>query len=259
MKILLCYSFLLVTAFKSNGQNLLLETTFENVQDIKKWKTELPYSKSFSLSDSFARKGTYSGRFEIGKEDTMIFKGVRAELALSSETENERWYGASILFPESFIVDSVPEVVLQWHSVPDVYNGPISPPVALWIQNNRYKVVMQWASFSGATNKTVEGRKEFDLGEVNAGAWTDWVFHIKYSWQNDGVLEVWKNKTKVISYFGPNSYNDKKLPYFKMGIYKWEWNNSRGKLRSPGATRVAYYDEIRVGNKAATLASVSPK
>ena len=49
----------------------------------------------------------------------------------------------------------------------------------------------------------------------------------------------------------PNSYNDEKYPYFKFGVYKWEWGN-------PATRRVIYFDEVRVGNKNSSYEEVKP-
>ncbi|QMU29615.1 heparin lyase I family protein [Adhaeribacter radiodurans] len=76
------------------------------------------------------------------------------------------------------------------------------------------------------------------------------VYHINFSHESDGVLEVWKNGIKVINYKGPNSYNDKRLPYFKAGIYKRRWYKIE--------KRVVYVDEVRVGTKKATYKDVAP-
>ena len=55
---------------------------------------------------------------------------------------------------------------------------------------------------------------------MERGAWTDWVFHVKWSYGPDGVLEVWKNSQKIVTKSGPNTFNDARGPYMKMGIYK---------------------------------------
>lgn len=242
------------------GVNLLSETTFENASYLNTWHKELPLSSSFRLSDSIARKGIFSARFELGKGDPLDNNGKRAELAMPPETEPERWYGFSQYFPASYASDPLPEIVGQWHATPDPgLTGTISPPISIWNENNHLKLVLQWASKLNAINKTIDGKKEFDLGDLPKGQWIDWAFHIKFSWQGDGILEVWKNKQKVVSYYGSNSYNEQILPYFKIGIYKWPWDDAATAKSSPEQNRVVYYDEIRVGDKTADLDAVSPK
>jgi hypothetical protein len=118
-------------------------------------------------------------------------------------------------------------------------------------------VQVLWAAKAVNTNDTKDGEKKFDLGPVEKGKWNDWVFHINFSYKADGVLEIYKNKVKVLSYYGPNSFNDKVYPYFKIGIYKWGWNGWAS--YSPENKRVLYYDEVRIGNKSANVDEVSPR
>ena len=47
-----------------------------------------------------------------------------------------------------------------------------------------------------------------------------YLVHVKWSNQNDGILEIWKDGEKVVDQKGPNTFNDAKGPYFRMGIYK---------------------------------------
>jgi len=65
-----------------------------------------------------------------------------------------------------------------------------------------------------------------------------------------------EEQQKILSYYGPNSFNDKYLPYFKIGIYKWGWKGWAG--YSPEEKRVLYYDEVRIGNRHANMQLVSP-
>ena len=96
-----------------------------------------------------------------------------------------------------------------------------------------------------------------DLGPVDKNKWNDWVFHIRFSYKSDGILEIWKNKVKVFSMSGPNSFNDQHYPYFKIGIYKWGWNGWAS--YSPEDKRVLYVDEVRIGNRNSNLNEVSPR
>jgi len=189
--------------------NLLLESTFEDKSCFDKWTKEICRDEAVTISTQVARKGKSSARFEFTKADVLNHKGyVRAELRLENEVESERWYGFSNFLPADFESDPLPEIIAQWHEVPDWDLGEEwrSPPVSLAIKEDHYYIKILWAAAQVNTNKTKDGEKEFDLGPVDKNKWNDWVFHIKFSYKADGILEVWKNKKKVLEHSGPNFF-----------------------------------------------------
>jgi hypothetical protein len=242
-----------------DDDSLLLHCTFEAPADFDKWTKETCRPGSLYISKLVARKGKAAARFEFTKADVLEFKGqVRSELRLGSEQENERWYGFSNYLPRDFVADPLAEKIAQWHEIPDRELGENwrSPPISLGIENDRFYVQILWAAAAVNTNDTKDGNKKVDLGPVEKAKWNDWVFHIRFSYKEDGLLEIWKNKEKVFNYAGPNCYNDLRLPYFKIGIYKWGWKGWAE--YSPEDKRVLYYDEVRIGNYKADLQTVSP-
>ena len=82
------------------------------------------------------------------------------------------------------------------------------------------------------------------------------MFHVKWSHKSDGLLEVWKDGKLVVRKTGPNTYNDKRGPFLKMGIYKPQWK-SKPEL-SKVTKRVIYFDEVRVGDASASYEDVVP-
>lgn len=242
------------------GINVTLVSTFEDASDFKKWEKEICRSSALQISSEVpARKGKYSARFEFAKTDVLNYKYIRAEIRQKSFAEPEKWYGFSNYLPGDFVTDPLAEKIAQWHDMPDWHLGESwrSPPISFGIINGRYYLHIMWAATAVNTNYTKGGEKRVDLGPVDKMKWNDWVFHIKFSYMNDGILEVWKNKVKVFSLYGPNSFNDKAYPYLKIGIYKWGWDGWAS--YSPENKRVLYYDEIRIGNKYSNLNEVSPQ
>ena len=77
------------------------------------------------------------------------------------------------------------------------------------------------------------------------GVWHDFVYHIKWSYKDDGFVEGWLNGKKIIDYRGPVGYNDDQGIYFKIGVYRNESEK----------TYVIYHDEYRRGN---SFAEVDP-
>jgi len=238
-----------------------LYSSFEAETDFNKWIKEICRPTALQISSAVpARKGKYAARFEFAKSDVLNYnKYVRAEIRQSSDADQEKWFGFSNYLPGDFVTDQLAEKIAQWHEVPDWDLGENwrSPPISFGIENGRYYLQVLWAAAAVNTNDSKDGEKKVDLGPVDKMKWNDWVFHIKFSYKSDGILEIWKNKVKVFSLYGPNSFNDKVYPYFKIGIYKWGWNGWAS--YSPEDKRVLYYDEVRIGNKSANLNSVSPQ
>jgi hypothetical protein len=93
------------------------------------------------------------------------------------------------------------------------------------------------------------------------GKWVDWVFHVKWSWHDDGLVEVWKDGDLVGAKKGPNCANDVKGPQTAFGVYKWPW-----KVNGPGSgsclsslvERLIYVDEFRVGGAKSKYNEVAP-
>jgi hypothetical protein len=246
---------------QSTGQDLLFETTFEDASAFNGWSKEICRPSALTISSEVTpRKGKGVARFELLKSDVTNYNGFcRAEIHRESEADAERWFAFSNYLPADFVTDPMAEIIAQWHEIPDWDKGENwrSPPISFGIQNGRYYVKILWAAAPVNTNDTKDGEKDVDLGPVDKSQWNDWVFHIRYSYKSDGILEIYKNKVKIFTLNGPNSFNDENYPYFKVGIYKWAWNGWAS--YSPESKRVLYYDEVRVGNKNANLDEVSPK
>ena len=85
--------------------------------------------------------------------------------------------------------------------------------------------------------------------------WTDWVVHARWSFRDDGLLEIWKDGEKIIEQHGPNTYNDQRGMYFKIGIYKPPWDKP---VKSDVDRRVVVHDEIRIAGPGARYADVAP-
>jgi hypothetical protein len=245
----------------SNGQNLVLYSAFESSTDFSKWSEEICRPTALTISSEIpARKGKSSARFEFAKSDVTNYNGyVRAEIHQDSPPDAENWYGFSSYLPTDFVADPMAEKIAQWHEIPDWDLGENwrSPPISMGIQNDHYNLQILWAAAKVNTNDTKDGEKDIDLGPVDKGKWNDFVFHIKFSYKSDGILEIFKNKVKIFSLYGPNSFNDENYPYFKVGIYKWTWNGWAN--YSPESKRVLYVDEVRIGNSKSNLNEVSPQ
>lgn len=254
----------------AQNKKLIFESTFEDAGAIGRWPgNEKGYPESITLTDSIFRAGHTAARFMLRDTDKLVANGKRAELKINSEPKikADRWYGFSNFLPADYTLDADPEIVAQWHEIPDFNLGETwrVPPIALSTKNGHWFLHIEWATQPINTNYTISGLKDIDLGPYDKNVWTDWVFHVRFSWQDDGILKIWKNGKVVFNLNGPNSYNDQNSPYFKIGLYKWVWNSisnntsQKAGLQIQPKTKIIYYDEVRVGNENANYKIVKPR
>lgn len=237
-------------------QGLLFESDFEN-DGLKRWKTS---GNAPSISRGPARAGKRAMRTSLDRrQDRVAYRtevsGPRAKI------DEEYWYGFSIYLPQDYRPDRIWEIVAQWHGVPDFDAGENwrNPIMALSTTNGRWSWVSRW---DAKRNTFASGKREYggthnyDLGPYRKGVWTDWVIHVKWSYGTDGILRVWKNAEPVIDQKGPNAFNDRHGPFFKMGLYKgWRDPDRRSDAVSK---RVLYHDEFRMGGSKSSYDDVAP-
>ncbi|RCH54859.1 hypothetical protein DJ568_10285 [Mucilaginibacter hurinus] len=102
-------------------------------------------------SDTVRFPGSKSLRLEMRYQDYSLLKR-RAEYADSLIKQGERWYGLSIFTPKTYVADTVPEILTQFHAKDqsDPFN---SPNVALQVKNGRYSIRVAWST-DGITKST---------------------------------------------------------------------------------------------------------
>ncbi len=177
----------------------------------------------------------------------------------------EYWYSFRIYFPDDWEFDKSKEIITQWHGNPDFELGENwrNPPVSIAIGKGRaghgknYLLVIRADSKASTPDKYQKNRytfeKKYDLGPLapDFGKWTQWVFHIKWSYEDDGFMTVWKDEENILDVDRlSNCFNDRLGPFWKLGIYKWDWNDPD--FESDIIERVLYYDDIRIGSEKAT-------
>jgi hypothetical protein len=207
------------------------------------WHDDVKGECSIDVVSGPARTGTQSVRFTAGigaRCEIVHWPRTRLLQWLHREPFDEpRWYAMSIYLPR----DRAPglagrnEVVAQWHASGDVWlfeTGGRGPPLALRIQENRWRIT----SGSDPNFRSSPGNKAKRLlweGPAALGQWTDWLFHVVWSYREGGRTEIWKDGQKLVTYVGPNAYNDLRGVYLKLGSYH------------PRADQVVYLDDVRVG------------
>jgi hypothetical protein len=208
------------------------------------------------------RTGCKAVRFAVPRAPNSF----RSEISLPSEKGfNERWYAARILVPHDWVYDSAKgaDIVMQWHAIPGNWKATY-PNLAISIQDTNWFVQQNYGS---AQTKPTRTRTKLDA-EVQRGVWVAWVTHAKWSPNDDGLLQIWKDGKLVLERKGPNVYSTigvEYTPYLKTGIYHPEWHLGTDRKReafgaeTPVATsKVIFVTDVKVGSERATYADVSP-
>ena len=175
----------------------------------------------------------------------------REELSLDRVPSNsEITYSFRIFLPDTYVADPVPEIVAQWHAFPDFHLGETwsrtGPVLTLATVDGEWRVGNKWDSrqiireSDKQRGLTAEGSKSYELGDYQTGVWTDWTFHVRWSHEADGLIEVWQNDNLVLRQTGPNTYNDESGPYLKVGLYNKKWQDTTLTQRE------LYYDDLKV-------------
>ena len=126
----------------------------------------------------------------------------------------------------------------------------------------RSKITNVWDTAPNTQEAQKKRKSKYDggvtlwEGPIRKDQWTDWVVHVKWSYRDDGLVEIWENGKLIAKRRGPNTFNDQRAPYFKMGIYKG-WRD-RQEPKGMVSRRVIYHDEVRFAGPAGTHDDVAP-
>ena len=241
---------------------VLLEENFESGR-LSKWswsQEDLCCDHSLQFVSSPTRTGSRAAAFEWKYEDLPLTKRkARSEIKHYGlfGLGTERWYGISIYLPEDYETVEDTNIVIQWHELPDFFLGEKfrRPPLALSTDKNEWSLVRRWDPDWVNDNSPRGGSESISLGKYELGKWSDWVFHIKWSADDTGIFELWKDDELVMQREGPNTYRDLFAPYFKTGVYQLK---DRGATDFAVRSRRLLIDEIRIGNERSTYEDVAP-
>lgn len=222
--------------------SLIFEETFGGGTAFDGQSLQFAGNHSFQVTNDPQNSGNKVGKFELRYNDKHVKSSKRAEVGLRAN-EREGWYSYSVFFPTSgYSKDQYPEIISQWHQ-----EGGGSPPNAVQIEND--EIYLRSIKRSDTNDNSNAAYNNYRLGKVERGKWNDFVFHIIHSPNSDGLIEIWHNKVKVHTIKGPTMRRNFSVPSLKIGIYKWTWT----KQKTNTDRRVVYFDNVKVGNKNASL------
>ncbi len=245
-----------IVAEKRERAGLIFSSDFEDGR-LKGWR---PAGNSPTVTRDVARRGRYALKTSLDRRKDAV--SYRTEVTgPEADIGKEYWYGFSIFLPDDYVPDKIWEIVAQWNCIPDYDVGEKwrNPVLALFTTGGRWSWVTRWdakRNTFASGKREYGGEREYDLGPYQRNCWTDWVVHVKWSYQSDGILQVWKNGEKLVDQNGPNAFNDAHGPIFKMGLYKgWHKPPTQPDTVS---RRVLYHDEFRMAGAGATYQDVAP-
>ena len=242
-----CFFLASLTAI-SQRKNLIVEADFDSTISPKFTENNMFYPYSATIVKTPKRSGS-SLKVELRKNEN-----IRAEYGVHPKLgPKESWYGFSIFLPSTFEVDKNPASFVQWHAYPDQGEAWRSPPMFLGVMGNNF-IIDQRTDTLKISTPTSQTFKRTVLGAATKSKWNDFVVHTKWSHKSDGLVEIWMNDKLILTKEGANCYNDLLNPYFKIGIYKWDFATSLIQTKS----RVIYVDEVRIGNEKAIYNDVYP-
>ncbi len=174
-----------------------------------------------AVSTDYARTGTKSVRITVRESDIEQIgddgkQTERAELDSGKHAFVGRdvWYGFSFVIPPGFPVIDNRLVIAQWKQ----YGVSGSPLVAERYRNGKHDLTIRLADSAWGR------RKNYTLPEIEFGRWNDMVYHIRFSRGEDGLVEVWMNGSRVVTYKGLTAFKEgEDNIYNKIGLYRDRW------------------------------------
>jgi hypothetical protein len=238
-------SLFLLLGCSSGGFNTL-KYTFDNNTGGAKFYQSAGKPWSINHEDKITRVGEGSVRFELRPDDTWwdSFKNSHRTEMRFNETYGG-WYGFSMYIPDDGSYLGSKTYMGQWHAVgkgSSQRGKPVHPAISQCFMGQFDTNMLGIKVYGDSGLQFMEVIPNFPRGE-----WVDFVYEIKFSSREDGILNVWMNGKQVVKYKGPNTYRGA-VHMFKFGIYTLRSNEMNQPI-------VVYFDEYGCG---AAYESVDP-
>lgn len=238
-------------------QDTFEQGTFQTYQGGAGWnQTQFTARSLGEIVNSPVRAGRSSARFTLRYPDRRVEKNKFA----AGRPGSERWFGFSVYIPQSWRNHNGFTIAAQIkEGMPDRGEPVRSPFLPIELRNGVWQIYNRWdpnrisRPANNGNGGSIRSLKLYESPYAK-GQWTDWVIHAYWSYENDGILEIWKNGTRVVNKIGANCYNDVDHDFhFKIGLYK------PGYRAGEPSPLVLYFDEVRIGDSTARYADVAPR
>jgi hypothetical protein len=240
-------------------------------------------AQNLQVSNRQARHpGTYSYRAYVWGESDVAQDRERCEFRAllnngrtdssginASNRVSERYEGFSIYLPSSqWAVQHRDELIQQYHVNPDPGATHKNPSGTLSVRGSVKADATHPAGTVYATRRNdISGSAQVNLGVLPKDVWIDFVWHILWTRASNGFMRLYSRYNKT----GPlvqrvnwtnivTIYPDEYGPYFKMGVYNFDWPIRAPPVPTgnPVTHREAFYGAYRVAGATGSLAAVDP-
>lgn len=188
-----------------------------------------------TIATSRTKEGRYSGDFTLTRNMSTSY---RTEVVLTDRKGHfdfgeEYWIALDYQY-EDWVTDSrsAEAAPMQIHTTPsDWANCTVRSPSGSTSARATAPVIM--TSKNNEVEIVTFGGKSRWKGPIEMKRWLNIIFHLKVSTGSDGFIEAWKDGAKLFRVDGANSLRlddcgqPLRAPYFKMGVYKWDWKEGR--------------------------------
>jgi hypothetical protein len=173
-----------------------------------------------AISEDFARAGKRSAKLTVKKGDVERL-GDDGQKVERTELDSghlpllgrDAWYGFSLLLPADFPIVANRLVIAQVKQS-DVEGSPL---IGQRFRNGLHYLTIRPPGASGS------GRR-YAMPKLPLGRWFDMIFHVRYSPDADGRIEIWMDGKRVVAYEGPTaSKAAADRFYHKAGLYRDRW------------------------------------
>jgi hypothetical protein len=202
-----------------------------------------PYS--VQIVSDLIENGADSLRFEIrGHErwvDQTFIGTCRSEVATREfpAANSVKWYAFSVFFPTNFPLEDNRLVFAQWHDEWHLLQPGRIPLLAFRFVNGSLSMTLRHSARHLIYDPdSVPEERLFKKNNFKLGRWHQFVVQAKWSFEEDGFINVWWNGKQIVQYHGPVGYDEARGPQFKFGLYRDDTEK----------TYLAYFNHVKMGD-----------
>lgn len=258
-----------------NRGNLLSFHNFENGLDYSQLKV-IGSSNVPTITRGFACSGKSAARMELNAKAKI--RPYRTEVKMTTGGGNNRrftfrkdyWFGSALYLPSDgnwTQTDNSNPTLTQFHGRPDSGEVWRQPIIAFSRKSDgNFNLHVRADSKRITVNKKYSTNKTFSLGKMPIGKWIEMVWHVRFDPRGNGIVELWIDGRKRVSFRGEVGYNDDLPPDVSFGNYTSSWrpsNCSGSECRSwAGPDKVTrrhhFIDDIRIAENGGSYRDVVP-
>lgn len=191
--------------------------------------------------------GSQAARFTVPNDG----ESYRSEVAKDPFDGPAFRYRFANFLPSDWVPYEYGTILAQWHGYPLADGSDTNPPISLNVKQTYWQLKVHRLADDGSVQETT-----LDLPDVTFGRWNRWSVDITWSTsESPGAITVRLDDAVVATHTGVNNYDQAKTPYFKLGIYRANWNPAKGiDYPTGGPDVVVYDDEVSIESLPAGIA-----